>query len=962
MVGMRVGFTYSLKPFDEGGQWIMRRSFRLGLLFFLFLFLWSAGSAQAFSLFKDESAYKEGLKLWKSKQYEQSALSLQKAVKIDPDSLPAKKLLGWNYIKLGRLAEAETLFKAAQKEKSNDVGAIQGLAWVYSELGRNDEAVNLFNKEAAWAKQNIDHPDWFYYQYEDQVYIRAIYSDANFGLSNAAKTAGDYPKAIKHLETALKYPNDFTEKSELLTALADLQYAQKQYPAAVASYEEAVKADPKALVIRLKMGWCQYSAGQYGAAEQTFEKALALKQESVDNYYGLALSQAMQNKFDKARENLVKAIALYPYYADTPLVRELIGKQQGWNSLWKDFGLAYTRFGNYPAALYKLDGYLKTVNGQDYEALMAAGWSYRWLGSIDTALSMFRDAAKFKPTSDEPQVGIASALLADGQLAEAEKAFGEALSLNVGSSAAYNGLAYLYTAQKNGVKTEEALKKSLALRKDYFDSQAFLANLYFGQKRYAEAAAEYQKLTGLNKSVAASWNGLGWSAYNLGQYANAVSAFSESKKINPYWADAHYGLGMAYAKKGDLAQAKDAFVAAIEIYPYYAHTQDLLGLIKANSDWADLYASLGWSYYYTQQYEPALNAFREYLKIKPADRNAARGIAWSNYWLGHLDTAYTNFQDLLQKDSGDADALVGTGWVLFYKGKDDEALAALTKATAKNPELTNAWRTVAAIQFRKKNFKEADAVYKKIAALEPRALDVHYSEAWTLYREQKYREAIDKFNKSLSLYRYYGEPHYGLALCHLRLGDIDKARESFTTAIYLYPAYMDGQELYDILDGNSKLKDLYNALGWSYYYQYFYAAAKSHFDRMLKSYPGNRDALLGSGTVAYVLGDVKDAAGYYGQLLPGLPATADAWDKWSYMLDNLGWSYYALKDYDKAAETFRRLESYHPQTPYIAPMNGQGWCALQKGDKAGAEKRFRESLKIVPGNYGAEAGMKALHQ
>ena len=44
--------------------------------------------------------------------------------------------------------------------------------------------------------------------------------------------------------------------------------------------------------------------GQYGAAEQTFEKALALKQESVDNYYGLALSQAMQNKFDKARENL----------------------------------------------------------------------------------------------------------------------------------------------------------------------------------------------------------------------------------------------------------------------------------------------------------------------------------------------------------------------------------------------------------------------------------------------------------------------------------------------------------------------------------------------------------------------------------------------------------------------------------------------------------------------------------
>ena len=420
--------------------------------------------------------------------------------------------------------------------------------------------------------------------------------------------------------------------------------------------------------------------------------------------------------------------------------------------------------------------------------------------------------------------------------------------------------------------------------------------------------------------------------------------------------------GDGLCQKGDLAQAKDAFVAAIEIYPYYAHTQDLLGLIKANSDWADLYASLGWSYYYTQQYEPALNAFREYLKIsRPTGTPPAASpgrITGSVTWTRPTRTSRIS----CRKTPGDADALVGTGWVLFYKGKDDEALAALTKATAKNPELTNAWRTVAAIQFRKKNFKEADAVYKKIAALEPRALDVHYSEAWTLYREQKYREAIDKFNKSLSLYRYYGEPHYGLALCHLRLGDIDKARESFTTAIYLYPAYMDGQELYDILDGNPKLKDLYNALGWSYYYQYFYAAAKSHFDRMLKSYPGNRDALLGSGTVAYALGDVKDAAGYYGQLLPGLPATADAWDKWSYMLDNLGWSYYALKDYDKAAETFRRLESYHPQTPVHRSHERAGLVRPPEGDKAGAEKRFRESLKIVPGNYGAEAGMKALHQ
>jgi tetratricopeptide (TPR) repeat protein len=279
---------------------------------------------------------------------------------------------------------------------------------------------------------------------------------------------------------------------------------------------------------------------------------------------------------------------------------------------------------------------------------------------------------------------------------------------------------------------------------------------------------------------------------------------------------------------------------------------------------------------------------------------------------------------------------------------------------AKDPKRTDALRTIAAIHFRAKNFGEANALYKKIQEIEPRALDIHNNQGWTLYREQKYAEAIAKFNESIRIYRYYGEPHYGLGMCYAKLGEIDKAKESFTTAIYLYPAYMDGQDLYNVFDSNPKLREMYNAMGWSYFYNYSYNSAKFHFDRLLKADPLNRDALLGLGTVSYVLGEYKDAAGTLGKLVAGIPATADAWDKWSYMLDNLGWSHYLLKDYDKAREAFRRLETYHPKVRYIAPINGMAWTELQKGNKAEAERIFAASLKIVPGNYGAEAGMREL--
>jgi tetratricopeptide (TPR) repeat protein len=302
------------------------------------------------------------------------------------------------------------------------------------------------------------------------------------------------------------------------------------------------------------------------------------------------------------------------------------------------------------------------------------------------------------------------------------------------------------------------------------------------------------------------------------------------------------------------------------------------------------------------------------------------------------------------------------GWVLYIRGKDSEALNYLEKAVKIDDNIVNAWRTIAAINFRAKKFAEANNIYKKIAAIQPLAVDAYNNQGWVLYKEYKYNEAITKFNESLRVNPYLGEPYYGLALSYVKVGNIDKAKENFTTAMYLYPYYMDGKELYDILDGNLQLRELYNVLAWSYYYQYNYDKAKLHFNKILKADTANRDALLGIGTIAYALGDWNQATDVFSKLLPGIAPTAATWDKYSYMLDNLGWSYYYSKQYDKALETFKRLENYHPNVSYIAPLNGEGWCELMKGNKTGAQKLFQKSLKIVPYNYSAEMGMKEINK
>lgn len=829
-----------------------------GVAFVLILVLFMAvDNGHAFSFFK-KSSYDEAVTYWDKKDYERSAIFSQKAVQEDPKSAPAKQLLGWNYIKLSRLAEAEALFLEIRNMNKKDIKAIQGLAWVYSEQGRNDEAEKTFKEEINWAKDHLENE--FYdssYPAEDKRYIESIYSDGNHGLGQVAKKSGNYQKAADYMILAVKYNNQFTDKSELLMTLGDIYYEEGKLNNAIGTYEKAAGADKNSLTAQLKLAWAHYFTKRYSNAENAFEKAFSLNRDVAESVYGLALSQYMNGKLDKARINLANAIKISPYYADNIFIHEIIGETPEWRSLWKDFGLAYYKLGDYAAALYKLDGYLKKVNTDDYDALIAAAWSYRWLGYLDKAKSTFELAAKQKPNADEPLVGLGSTYLAYGKSAEALAALNQALSLNPGSAIAYNVIAYLNMYQKDEKKAEASLKKSLSINKNLFDSQAFLANLYFKQNRYDEAIKEYENLIQIDKRVVTSWNNMGWSYYYTGQYDKAIQAFNESKQINPYYAEPFYALGLIYAKKGDMDMAKAQMTTAIEIYPYYAHTKDLLNLIKTNPGWNNLYGVLGWSYYYKQQYQPALGVFKEYLAIKPDDKTTIRGIAWSNFWVGNLDEAYTNFQNILKKDGEDADAMVGSGWVLFYKGKDKDAMAYLERAIRKDPKLTNAWRTIAAIHLRNKNVKEAEATYKKIAEMEPRAMDARNNQGWILYKERKYQEAIEKFNDSLRLNRYFGEPHYGLALCYAKMGETNKAKTSFTTAIQLYPAYMDGKDLYDIIESNRTLYDLYNVLGWSYYYKYYYEAAKFHFNRMLKLDPKNQDAIRGLDAIAKVLGAAK---------------------------------------------------------------------------------------------------------
>lgn len=907
--------------------------------------------------------YKEGFQHFQKKNYYFAARSLEKALQLKSDYPEAQRILGFSYLKTGRVLDAEYIFTQQYKKESANVEIIQGLAWSAFTLGKHSESEKYFRNELKWAENHIGSSSYAWYTPDDKSFIESIYSDANFGLALLAKAQNNRDLVEKYFAAAVKYPNDFTSRTDILTAYGDFYYDKTKYPEALPIYEKAIREDKNNLAAQLKAAWCSYFNKDFSAGARSFDRALAIskKAESVEALYGLALCSYFQNKFEQAYRYLADAIAINPYYMDNAIVHDLIEKKPEWKTLWKDFGLAYAS-SNYAAAIYKLEGYIQKIKADDFTALMAEGWCYRGLGNWDKALEIFNVALKLKPQSEEPYIGLGFTYLSANKPAEALKAFNQALGINPQSPAAFNGLGYYYIAQKDETRALESVQKSVSLKSDFYDSQAFIANVLFKQKKYDQAVKEYEKLLKIDAAIVYYWNMLGWANYYAGKYDKALNAFAESRKINPFQVDVHYGTGLCLAKTGEMDEAKDALAAAINLHPSYAHTQDLLDLIKSNPKWNDLYKTLGGSYYNYQLYKLSAAAFRNSLVDKPDDIDALRGMAWCDYWLGQLDSSYAGFETVLKIKNDDVDALVGIGWVLYLRGKDSESQKYLEKAIEIDDKNVNAWRTIAAINYRARRFAEANNIYKKIAAIQPLAVDAYNNQGWSLYKENKYSEALARFNESLRIDKRMGEPYYGLALSYLKLGDINKAKENFAMGMYLYPAYMDGQELYALLDGNVKLRELYNSLGWGYYYKYQYDAAKLQFNKLLKTDAANRDALLGIGTVAYVLGNFQDAIDTYQKLLPGLAATSTAWDKYSYMLDNLGWSYYYQKKYDNALEAFQKLENYHPTTHYIASINGKGWCELMKGNKEKAQKLFQKSLETVPYNYSAEQGMKEIRK
>jgi len=929
-----------------------------------------------------DSPYVQGLELYRQGKYAEAAKSLRAALPpppapslgasavapappppamppATPEESHVRAVLGFTLLRMNHLPEAEEQFDVVRRDPSVGSVGLLGAGWAAYARGKTSAAVDLLNEaraKAAPAPGSSPLPD---------MLRESVATDARLGLGLIALGRGRAQEALRQLEAAASGQNVLGSPKELFLALGDARALAGDARGAMNAWAEVPRRSayfpgdaPRDELARLKTARLLETGGDPGQALGLYASLAGGTYYRAEALLGQARTLLGQGRASETLPVLRRLVVLDPNTA-VPLERAIQGDAL-LRPVLKDWGLAYFHRADYMEALSKLSGYLDDVDPRDSACSMGMGWSFLRLGHLLRAWESFSDAMELKPQSAEPLVGMAAAAVALGRADQARELLARALALEPNNPMALNTQGHLELSRGDTQKALDSFRAALKVRPDYVDSRLSAAKILFDRAEYDASAAEYFRLVTQEKRSTTGWNGLGWARLRLGQFDDALSAFAEARRQNPTLPASAYGMGITLARQGKAEQASRRLAEAIFLNPDFAATPEVLELMRSRPEYLELFLEMGEAY--ARKLYPTIAApyLEEYLRQNPNSRPGRRALAWASFWAGQEDKAHALFQTLITVNKDDPDAHLGDGLALLSRGHLDLAEPHLRDAVRLEPGNSLAWRALVVLLTRQGRDKEAVAAQKEAPKSRLERLDRMSASGFAALSENRVNDAVRDFRRAVTLDPGLAAPHYGLAFALVGLGDPQQAREELLAGLNLDPAYLDDQELSQLLSQHAELSALAVDLSWSQLYALNLPSARAGFERILASSPASVEAVFGLGATAYLQGDWALAENCFDKLIARAPLTAPSWDKWSHLMDKLGWSAYHQHKYDKALHVFDWLRTYHPETPYAAALGGMGWALLGKGQAQQAQGLFMRSLNIFPRNLTAMQGMTAL--
>jgi tetratricopeptide (TPR) repeat protein len=281
-----------------------------------------------------------GQQLWEDGDVDGAFLELGRIVKVDPDSLPARRLLVLVHATKGNGAELAAQLEAIVRLDPADRAARLDLGAAYWSLGRDSDAIKIYEGIVADDPRQLQALKFLgdIYKKRGDIlaaigwYEKALKANKNdprpyFLLGSAYVEAGEDKKAIRIFEAAQRFPKYLAEAEGNLGAIylrlgedtlafrytsnaarkrpssPRVQYnyglalmRMKKYADSLDVLERAAELDTKDPDIRFAQGVVLLRLGRLEDAEKAFKACLELDPQHADAQYNLQLIDELRRR------------------------------------------------------------------------------------------------------------------------------------------------------------------------------------------------------------------------------------------------------------------------------------------------------------------------------------------------------------------------------------------------------------------------------------------------------------------------------------------------------------------------------------------------------------------------------------------------------------------------------------------------------------------------------------------
>lgn len=182
------------------------------------------------------------------------------------------------------------------------------------------------------------------------------------------------------------------------------------------------------------------------------------------------------------------------------------------------------------------------------EAALALAYWYKYTATGDSewaaqAGSAVKVAEGLNSRLPQVQLAIAEQYRRTGAYAEAVTAFRRAIDFDPTSVEAYQGLALAYDSMGKTPEAEQAFRYAIGLRPGCWSCYNSLGEFYYGHARFREAAQAWQKVIDLTPDNVWGYMNVGDVYLNWGEFDKAGDYFRQALEHDPNNADSYSNLG-----------------------------------------------------------------------------------------------------------------------------------------------------------------------------------------------------------------------------------------------------------------------------------------------------------------------------------------------------------------------------------------------------------------------------------